>query len=311
MTCPTKNSKGQWKRRLKVDDTFFEHIDTEEKAYWLGFIVGDGYVSRHPALVVSLKETDKEHIEKFKKSLKSEHPIRIYQRVRKNGYAYPGGFPGSKPYARLSITSRKLCTPLLKMGFGKKKTRNIKAFKFVPANLRRHFWRGLFDADGSIARKIQKSHSKYIQWGISLVGNRHNCREFSRWLKRKGIKTSLKIRQETNSPHCFRWGTMGNDVVRIIITLLWKDAIIFLTRKNELATECMTIKSYAQQELGRNRHRFTNGDKKRMLNSYVKNGKTEKESVRPFKTSEGYLYKIMKKRGIKTHTAKAKKKEEE
>ena len=29
----------------KVDESFFKMIDTEEKVYWLGFIMADGYIS--------------------------------------------------------------------------------------------------------------------------------------------------------------------------------------------------------------------------------------------------------------------------
>ena len=44
----------------------FENIDTEEKAYWLGFILADGYLNTDKHMVrIKLGDVDKKHIEKF------------------------------------------------------------------------------------------------------------------------------------------------------------------------------------------------------------------------------------------------------
>ena len=59
-------------------------IDTEEKAYWLGFIYADGYIinsikgKTSDAFGITLQEKDKGHLEKFKKSINSNHPILTY-----------------------------------------------------------------------------------------------------------------------------------------------------------------------------------------------------------------------------------------
>ena len=49
----------------KLDITVFDSIDTEEKAYWLGFMFADGYVSKNNAMSLTLKESDRSHIERF------------------------------------------------------------------------------------------------------------------------------------------------------------------------------------------------------------------------------------------------------
>ena len=52
---------------LKFDNTVFDTIDTEEKAYWLGFMYADGYVQNNGNSVeLSLKGSDVEHLEKFR-----------------------------------------------------------------------------------------------------------------------------------------------------------------------------------------------------------------------------------------------------
>ena len=66
--------------RPKLTHTFnkdyFEEIDTEEKAYWLGFIYADGSINPSKnGLEISLKYSDKTHLQKFKKSIKYSRDI--------------------------------------------------------------------------------------------------------------------------------------------------------------------------------------------------------------------------------------------
>lgn len=61
---------------LKFDNTVFDSIDTEEKAYWLGFLYADGNVHSTANIVsLSLKLSDINHLEKFKTFLKATNKI--------------------------------------------------------------------------------------------------------------------------------------------------------------------------------------------------------------------------------------------
>lgn len=54
-------------------------IDTEEKAYWLGFLYADGAVSKNTNTIeLSLKSSDISHLEKYKSSLSFETNKHIY-----------------------------------------------------------------------------------------------------------------------------------------------------------------------------------------------------------------------------------------
>ena len=49
----------------KFNEHVFDNIDSEEKAYWLGFIFADGYISSQEGnynFEISLKGSDKEHL---------------------------------------------------------------------------------------------------------------------------------------------------------------------------------------------------------------------------------------------------------
>ena len=49
---------------------YFSEIDIEEKAYWLGFIYADGYVTGSK-LGIAIANLDRMHLEKFKKWLRN------------------------------------------------------------------------------------------------------------------------------------------------------------------------------------------------------------------------------------------------
>jgi DNA-binding transcriptional regulator WhiA len=60
--------------RYTIDETIFDDINTSEKAYWLGFIVADGYVS-DSVLSLALSNKDEEHLKKFLLFCGSNSPI--------------------------------------------------------------------------------------------------------------------------------------------------------------------------------------------------------------------------------------------
>ena len=91
----------------KFNDTIFESIDTEEKAYWLGFLYADGSISStNNTIELSLKSSDINHLIKFKYFLvmftlerETEHELgRDRERGRQNLKQAPG--------SKLSVQSR-------------------------------------------------------------------------------------------------------------------------------------------------------------------------------------------------------------
>ena len=71
-------STPNYHNRLKFDNTVFDNINTEEKAYWLGFLYADGSVSSTSNNVeISLKGEDIEHLNKYKQFLKHSSEVKI------------------------------------------------------------------------------------------------------------------------------------------------------------------------------------------------------------------------------------------
>ena len=135
-----QNHKFDFNRR------FFENIDTEKKAYWLGFIYADGSVykskdniSHH--LVIKLSSKDINHLHKFRSDFSLPHEIKLRKEI-----SFGGGFES----ARIRITSKELVNDLIKHGCIPNKT-FVLQFPNINENLYNHFIRGYFDGDGSIS----------------------------------------------------------------------------------------------------------------------------------------------------------------
>ena len=66
----------------QVDSNFFDEIDSEEKAYTLGFVIADGHVSKQGSLMIGLNYQDVDIIEKIRKSMGSNHPIKVNEKKK-------------------------------------------------------------------------------------------------------------------------------------------------------------------------------------------------------------------------------------
>ena len=70
--------EGATAKQSAADESFFDQIDTEKKAYWLGFLTADGSVNlKNGSITLALKASDQAHIYKFAADLGSQHPVVI------------------------------------------------------------------------------------------------------------------------------------------------------------------------------------------------------------------------------------------
>ena len=133
-------SRGN-KQGYPRDEFYFNKIDTEEKAYWLGFLYADGCVHSNN-YEISVNITDKEHIEKFKAAIQAfNHNITEIQDKR---------FQNAKTLYQFSIKDKQLHQDLIKWGCIPQKSLLINKIPNIPRDYVSHFLRGYFDGDGSL-----------------------------------------------------------------------------------------------------------------------------------------------------------------
>lgn len=131
-------------------ENYFENIDCEEKAYFLGFIFADGSVSDKGQLTIDINEKDIDILLAFKQVIKSN--CKINTRTK-----------GNSVMSRIAIKNNNFVQHLHKYGIVPNKTKNTKhlPLNLIPKNLWRHFLRGLIDGDGWISRPIESCKTWY------------------------------------------------------------------------------------------------------------------------------------------------------
>ena len=137
----------------EINQNYFSVIDTEAKAYFLGFITADGSIVKRKdrnnkyTLRISIKKEDAYLLEQFKKELCYYGVTTSDNRIH--------------PSVSISISNQEIISDLIKYGVVPNKTYLLTKFykEFSDINLLRHYLRGVFDGDGCITKsKIYMLH---------------------------------------------------------------------------------------------------------------------------------------------------------
>lgn len=131
---PKRESNDLTKTKMK-DERFFEKIDTEEKAYFLGWLYSDGNVCKKMKTIsIDLHGKDMEILEKLNDLIYFERKCYKYREK-----------------AKLLLCRKIMCEDFLNKGCMPAKTYILKfpTIDQVPENLLPHFIRGLWDGDGT------------------------------------------------------------------------------------------------------------------------------------------------------------------
>lgn len=236
-----KSTKGNHYRKYFHDIDFFEKIDTEEKAYWLGFMFADGFImdnsnrygEDHFGLSVAADSADV--IEKFKSSLQATNPIT---------YDHGGNRYGKQTLHRLILTSQKTVDDLINKGCVKKKTLILEPPKFVPDELLHHFLRGFFDGDGSLIRAAKKK-STYVGFEVDFT----TTKAMAEWIQ--NILGYGSISKERRRKYTWYWKISGNQQVIKFYHYLYDDATIWMDRKYKKFQELLEKYDKSQGTNGR------------------------------------------------------------
>lgn len=219
------SQRNKLNRIYNLNETYFDSIDNEEKAYFLGFIIGDGFIGKN-IIKISLHSKDKEILESFKTSIQSTAPIKYFKSRC------------DQDHVILCLGSEKLCKRLKLMGILHNKTLSINQFNFdcIPNNLFRHFMRGLFDADGNIF--IPKNNRTACRF--SIIGNEDflfKCQ--TKMMENINInRTKLYHPPISNKVATMYYSGMNN--ISKIFDYLYQDATVFLHRKKNYFMKIIT-----------------------------------------------------------------------
>ena len=214
--------------KFKCNEHYFDIIDTEHKAYWLGLLAADGYIKDVGVLGfgIALKESDKYLLEELKKDIGFTGEVKTYTTNPKKSYT-------RTTYCRLQISSPYLRHRLISLGVVSHKTTTL-VFPNedqIPPRLLRHFIRGYVDGNGSITHNgetiTDKPNIKVCSTYEFLDGMQ----------KVLGINHKLNRKKDQEERNINSWNITigGHKEVISVLQFLYSDCSIYLKRKQERA----------------------------------------------------------------------------
>lgn len=200
---------------------YFKQIDTEEKAYWLGFIAADGYLNkRGNTLGICLDISDKSHLEKFKTSI-----------------AYTGNvFTRTSQYSKehkitekavIEIYSTQLSKDVNTYGLDYEKSKSLSTISNVPKELMNHFIRGHFDGDGCLFFDKGRKETHKGSPGITIVGTKSFLEYICEFIP--DVPKSLQYDKRTTGTYTLYLKSIKR--YKKFTDYIYKDATVYLDRK--------------------------------------------------------------------------------
>ncbi|HZS76537.1 MAG TPA: hypothetical protein VFA41_07970 [Ktedonobacteraceae bacterium] len=205
-------------RHYTVDESFFDYIDSEDKAYWLGFLTADGFI-QSKSVGIHLQIGDAEHLYKFRASLDAQYPIGFRDVTASNGTVCS--------QATIRIFSIKLVRALNQLGLSQNKTFTVRPCEYIPKAFLAAYWRGIFDGDGwiSCTGLLKRKYS------VGLCGNQAIVSGFSDFISQH-VQSRASIKP---TDRIFKREYNGRLLACAVLRVLYSGATVYLDRKYILA----------------------------------------------------------------------------
>ena len=217
---------GLKKYPYTCDYHYFDNIDTEEKAYWLGFLTADGWISQSKktnagVTGIELKYGDIGHLKKFNKSIDGNYQITD----RWKSCGLPNRDKSKKYHTCcIRIFSITMYNTLKNLGFTNDKSYDFHIPK-LSDNLIRHYMRGYFDGDGCFCFTNKSFGVNFITASYSLYN------DVIKILDNISIKTSNGIFVNEVGTTMYRPEICRLDDKIQFLDWIYQDCNIYLDRK--------------------------------------------------------------------------------
>lgn len=220
-------------RSITLNECFFDVVNTELSAYWLGFIYADGCVtfkSRSNRLSFTLSVKDIDHLKSFAEDVGSGRS-RIYTYQTRNDFERKIERRAKNYNSKLVIDackfevySKRLISSLVLHGAVPQKTFKLCFPESIGFDVVRHFVRGYFDGDGYVSVSGKDIESGFCGTFELLSGIAHHLNISA------GI-TSLKVVPDGN---IYRLRIRSKTKNRLLSEYLYHGASRFLNRKKSV-----------------------------------------------------------------------------
>lgn len=202
------NSKAhqKWSANYK----YFNKIDNMNKAYLLGFICADGWITDANVLGIEVKSSDRALIDFFQKQLETEKPI-----IDKG------------KSVNLTLQDKQMCDKIKEYSILPRKSLNLNLSDVIKlSNLTEEqtkaFLLGYFDGDGGI---YEQKTNNYYQYSFSITGTIETCQYYRQYFDNIGFLTKRHLDDKNN----YTYQVGGKNQVNRALSKLYsiKDQLTF------------------------------------------------------------------------------------
>lgn len=211
-------------RKYNLNEHYFDVIDTEEKAYMLGFIYADGNnLFQTNRIAIQLSITDKEILQKFSQTMFGEENLKYHKNKNNKGKEFE--------YVALNMYSKHMSQHLATLGVVERKSHKITFPEWLNKTLYKYYIRGLIDGDGWIYLPNNNRDSPNV--GLICTRKMNDfLKEF--YEKEFGIKSYLTKAHKQDINIMCEIRVKNYHQCKIFLDWLYKDANIFLKRKYDI-----------------------------------------------------------------------------
>lgn len=219
--CGKMGAKASIKYNI-VDENFFNKIDTEDKAYILGFILGDGTISKK-GIHIALAKQDTQILNEIAIRLKAEK----YFNIKKSNPS-----TNEQDKIHLPLRRKQFAIDLNKHGIPYPPKSFNEPFIILDNDiLQWHFIRGMFDADGCIRVYERNGYKKYK---FSITAGQSFCNGiksfFENWFD---VILPLKSSHIKSGSNVWVFELASKDLINLIGKCMYLNSTIHLNRKKE------------------------------------------------------------------------------
>lgn len=206
------------KQKYHCNETYFDTIDTAEKAYILGLLWADGCNDiRRGKVQLQLQERDGNILVKINELIGNDRPL-YFTPLRSKNSNWQNTYT-------LVLKSNHISTVLNNYGMVPKKSLVLEFPNCLDESLYKFFILGYFDGDGNISYNLE---TKILN--VSMIGTHMFLEVIQNICEDLGIKTFLSYKNKENDAICTLGITNKKDRA-IFLNWLYDDATIKMERK--------------------------------------------------------------------------------
>jgi hypothetical protein len=221
--------------KYKINEKYFSVIDSEDKAYWLGFIYADGYLTKKGnTFGIELSKTDIEHLNKFNACIGSDRPVKIYNKQSTFG---------PQTNCRWVCANKIIYADLLKHGIMSTKSYNG-TFPVVENEMYvKDVVRGIFDGDGCIT--YRRGVIGYLTGSVSICGTKETLEYIESF---SGFKWDWSQRYPDRDVNNYQIACGDQDNITHFLRSIYDGASVCLDRKYQKYCEYVNSRDFVKNE---------------------------------------------------------------